>query len=546
MSVSFNQGYRENIDSFKMNEKIDRIYGANGVIKGFDLKIDGKKITVVNLDEVTKEKIDEGEAIVNGTLVKYFLKDGEAPMFVENLQDGKWYVYGLYSVYEKTFRVKLASTIEEAQGTWKVFLGHVVVSGGAISEIQGLVPTSDITKDVIYRRLTSLAILARYVYDANSAVIDDVWKKVIEYVGNKIYLKTVNKNTIVEAINEIKINVDNIINQVGDELDIKNLARKELTVGNNAINCFQMKQYTSNGSIVGYIMIKLPIQTFNNQVISLNIKGTAAASSKGFNLIVTGTLNGADSRWQNCSAYVLGDMPFTGVTFARNSNDGIYILLGKDNLDWGKVNIALESVLVSNVPDGTKENIWRDGWNIKPVTSVPSASSSTSVSIKTGGPQEGEFVDPDRRIEAGDGLLGGGNLRNDVKLSAKFGTGYNDVARGNHTHGDSLPSKFDGKTYRVLITDGSGNVVTSETITTAELEALDNIKSNIQQQLDSKSGNGHTHPYLPLAGGTVTGNLSVNGATKVQDFYIAGKPVIVSKTYPTSPANGTILFKVNS
>ena len=108
MSVNFNQGYRETLSSFKLNEKIDRIYGANGVIKGFDISSQDNGIVVLNLDEQTKETLDEGEAIVNGTLIKYYLVDGEAPMSIKNIQDGTWYVYGLYSVYKKTFTIPLS------------------------------------------------------------------------------------------------------------------------------------------------------------------------------------------------------------------------------------------------------------------------------------------------------------------------------------------------------------------------------------------------------------------------------------------------------
>ena len=544
MSVNFNQGYRETLSSFKLNEKIDRIYGANGVIKGFDISSQDNGIVVLNLDEQTKETLDEGEAIVNGTLIKYYLVDGEAPMSIKNIQDGTWNVYGLYSVYKKTFSIHLANSINDAQGTWKVFLGHVVVSGGIITEVQPLVPTSDITKPVDYRRLTSLSNLARYVYDANSAVLEDIWKKVLVYVGDITFLKTTNKTNIVNAINELYQEIINITETIGDNLEIENFAKRRVDVNNNGINCFQMKQFVSPSTITGYIMIKLPVIAFNNESISLTIKGVSSSTGKGFLLTTSGVLSLANNRWENCSAYVLGDIPCSDVVFARNSSDGIYLLFGAQNLSWGYVNISLENILVTNNSNSGK-NLWRDGWDIKTMNTAPSATSSTITSIKTGGPQDGDFVDPSRQIKAGVGLEGGGSLRNDVTISAKFGTGYNDVARGNHTHGDTLPNVFTGKTYRVIVTDGTGKVVPSE-ITTTELDCLDGIKSNIQKQLDGKSSNNHTHPYLPLTGGTVTGNLTVNGTTKVQAFQIGNRPIVISKTKPSNPTVGTILFQVNS
>ncbi len=546
MSFSFNIGYRQTaLSSFGLNEKIDRIYGANGVITGFDISSQGNSLRLLNLKEGTSETLEYGEAIVNGTLVRYHLVDGEAPVTITNLQDGTWYVYGLYSVYKKIFTVKLAPTLAEAKGTWKVFLGHIKVSGGRITEIQPLVPTSDITKPVDYRRLTSLSNLARYVYDANSAVLEDIWKKVLIYVGDITFLKTTNKTNIVNAINELYQEIVNITKTIGDNLEIENFARKRVDVGNNGVNCFQMKQFVSTSSVAGYIMIKLPVIAFNNESINLTIKGISSSTGKGFLLNASGILSLANSRWENCSAYVLGNIPCSDIVFARNNSDGIYLLLGSQGLNWGYINISLENILVTNNNNSGK-NLWRDGWEIRTMATAPSATSSTTTSIKTGGPQEGDFVDPSRQIIAGVGLEGGGSLRNNVTISAKFGTGYNDVARGNHTHGDSVPSSFSGKSYRVVVTDGTGRVMPSETITTTELECLDGIKSNIQKQLDSKASSNHTHPYLPLAGGTVTGNLSVNGTTKVQAFQIGNRPIVISKTRPSNPTVGTILFQVNS
>ena len=645
MSFSFNIGYQQTaLSSFGLNEKIDRIYGSNGVISGFDISSQGTSLKLLNLKEGTTDNLEFGEAIVNGTLVRYQLADGEAPVTITNLQDGTWYVYGLYSVYKKVFAIKLAPSLEEAKGTWKVFLGHIVVSGGTITEIQPLVPTSDTTKPVDYRRLTSLSTLARYVYDANSAVLEDIWKKVLIYVGDITFLKTVDKTTIVNAINELYVDITNITETIGDNLEIENFAKKRVEVNDDGINCFQMKQFNSTSAVTGYIMIKLPIIAFNNESMSLTVRGVSSASGKGFLLTASGVLSLSNSRWENCSAYVLGDIPCSEVTFARNSSDGIYIILGAQGLNWGQINISLENVLVTK-NTSTNKNLWRDGWEIKTMTTAPTATSSTTSTIKTGGPQDGEFVDPSRQIKAGVGLEGGGNLRNDVTISAKFGTGYNEVARGNHTHGDTLPSSFDGKAYRVIVTDGTGRVVPSEIttseldcldgirsniqtqldgkasashshsfgrvntgvglegggtigngdltisakfgsgyndvargnhthgdtlpssfdgkayrvivtdgagkvvpseITTSELNCLDGIRSNIQQQLDSKLSGNHTHPYLPLAGGTVTGNLTVNGTTRVEKFQIGNRQIIISKTRPSSATSGTILFQVNS
>ena len=51
-----------------------------------------------------------------------------------------------------------------------------------------------------------------------------------------------------------------------------------------------------------------------------------------------------------------------------------------------------------------------------------------------------DVVIPTRRILAGTGLSGGGDLSQDRTLSVDFGTSYNTVARGSHGHSGYLPN----------------------------------------------------------------------------------------------------------
>ena len=49
------------------------------------------------------------------------------------------------------------------------------------------------------------------------------------------------------------------------------------------------------------------------------------------------------------------------------------------------------------------------------------------------------------------------------------------------------------------------------TATAAELNYCDGVTSNIQTQLNAKAASSHTHSYLPLSGGTMTGNITYSG-----------------------------------
>jgi hypothetical protein len=55
------------------------------------------------------------------------------------------------------------------------------------------------------------------------------------------------------------------------------------------------------------------------------------------------------------------------------------------------------------------------------------------------------------------------------------------------------------------------NLLDGVTATTAELNFVDGVTSAIQPQIDGKSGTAHTHSYVSTSGGTVSGDLSVEG-----------------------------------
>jgi hypothetical protein len=55
------------------------------------------------------------------------------------------------------------------------------------------------------------------------------------------------------------------------------------------------------------------------------------------------------------------------------------------------------------------------------------------------------------------------------------------------------------------------------TATVTELNYVDGVTSNIQTQLNSKAASSHTHSYLPLSGGTLTGTLTSRAITPSAD-----------------------------
>ena len=62
------------------------------------------------------------------------------------------------------------------------------------------------------------------------------------------------------------------------------------------------------------------------------------------------------------------------------------------------------------------------------------------------------------------------------------------------------------------------------TATATELNYCKNVTSSIQTQLNGKAASSHTHSYLPLSGGTITGNLNVYNTITI------GNPADTSET----------------
>ena len=77
---------------------------------------------------------------------------------------------------------------------------------------------------------------------------------------------------------------------------------------------------------------------------------------------------------------------------------------------------------------------------------------------------------------------------------------------------------------RALISNSSGKVAVSA-VTSTELGYLDGVTSNIQTQLNGKAASSHSHDYLPLTGGTISGVITTT------DGEVANRNVTTGGTY---------------
>lgn len=91
-------------------------------------------------------------------------------------------------------------------------------------------------------------------------------------------------------------------------------------------------------------------------------------------------------------------------------------------------------------------------------------------------------------------------------VTSSIQTQLNNKAGSSHAHGNiSNGGALSGKSMAV-ITDTNGLITTSSTISTTELGYLDGVTSNVQNQLNSKAGSGHTHGNLTNGGALGTAN----------------------------------------
>ena len=208
-----------------------------------------------------------------------------------------------------------------------------------------------------------------------------------------------------------------------------------------------------------------------------------------------------------------------------NSDIGIYICLGTNDTVWDNVSLIVNQVIVTNIPSSTMNDtlrkLWRDNWKIGiyDYAVIPNSTSNTTTKVKTGGPQEGEFVFPSRQIIAGEGLTGGGSLSSDVSIAVNFGITSNTVARGNHNHDSSytpLHNTDPDIPNRIAIYDNNGKLTSYKGFLYNKLDYLKNLNQDIMELIGGKSGPGHTHSNISIKAGDGLGG----GGTLDQDRYL--------------------------
>lgn len=594
MSFSFSMKYRSPLDTFIINRKFHEIWGRNGVLSGF--VIQRKSDTAIKI-------VGNSEAIVEGVKVNYTEENPGNPLSLElpHTNAETLYIYGLYNHKLSSFVLKSTTGKYDAQGQWKVFLGHVKMAGGAIIEVQGIVDPKNVDLEPIYRRMPNMNELINFFYEATDQIGDQITVIMNDMLGDLKQLKTKCKSTIVCSINELvdtkeptltrerilellggadgngNINIGSIngipiddfalkkdlhshvnkslIDKIRyggetstslDTVDIKNLVELDLsdvemrsyknTHGDDekAGVYSQLAYFASERRHTGMLKVTLP-RGYTNAMLSITLLGYLN-NEKGssYKLNVSGKLDKAANKWINPSVNLLGKVPFRLARLGHTNDNKCCILLGDTDTVWDNFSLFIDKVIAGGEDNGS----WRDGWQIEPVTSDADFNVTATPPIITGGPQEGEYVVPNRAVLAGDGLSGGGTLNKDVTLSVKFGDSYNSVSRGNHTHeGTYLNSQLSGKNG-VLVTDSNGNVKVDDLIWDYELRRLHGVRSDIQEQIDSKAGNGHTHNYLPLSGGTMNGAVNMQGHRfDSNNLYVNGCGITVSKWAPSPEYN---------
>lgn len=99
-------------------------------------------------------------------------------------------------------------------------------------------------------------------------------------------------------------------------------------------------------------------------------------------------------------------------------------------------------------------------------------------------------------------------------VTSAIQTQLNGKAASSHSHPVSQVTGLTAS--RALVSDANGHPAVSA-VTSTELGYLDGVTSAIQTQLNGKASTSHTHSYLPLSGGTLTGTVTSSSLAAATD-----------------------------
>lgn len=176
-----------------------------------------------------------------------------------------------------------------------------------------------------------------------------------------------------------------------------------------------------------------------------------------------------------------------------------------------------------------------------------SGAGATTVTTDTSGNIVISSTDNNTTYSAAGSALGLVKSGGDVTISSGVITVNDDSHNHTIANIDNLQTTLDGKqatvtggastitsanltSSRALVSDSSGKVAVSA-VTSIELGYLDGVTSNIQTQLNGKSGTSHTHSYAGSAsvGGSATSavklDTSTAGDSNTPVYFSGGKPV---------------------
>lgn len=88
---------------------------------------------------------------------------------------------------------------------------------------------------------------------------------------------------------------------------------------------------------------------------------------------------------------------------------------------------------------------------------------------------------------------------------------------GSSTSVTDANTTYSLESFGVTASAAELNKLDGVTATATELNYVDGVTSNIQTQLNGKAATSHTHSYLPLSGGTLTGTLTSRAITPSAD-----------------------------